>query len=111
MKSERGRYLVTALVLLLGVALIGAAAFVLWANDAAQPMPEALAALKTDEFVTFQNKNGWLVFAPVSQGDALGKPLDKGLIIYPGGKVDYRAYAPIARAIAEKGYLVVVPPM
>lgn len=47
----------------------------------------------------------WLVFQP---GDA---PPGVGLILYPGGLVDPRAYAPLARALAEAGYLVVVPPM
>jgi pimeloyl-ACP methyl ester carboxylesterase len=34
-----------------------------------------------------------------------------GLILYPGGRVDPRAYAPPARAIAAGGYLVVIVPM
>ena len=34
-----------------------------------------------------------------------------GLIFYPGGKVDARAYAPAAHAIAAQGYLVVITPM
>ena len=34
-----------------------------------------------------------------------------GLILYPGGRVDPRAYAPTARALAEEGYLVVIVPM
>jgi pimeloyl-ACP methyl ester carboxylesterase len=33
------------------------------------------------------------------------------LILYPGGRVDARAYAPAARAIAEAGYLVAIAPM
>ena len=32
-------------------------------------------------------------------------------ILYPGGHVDYRAYAPLARAVAEQGYQVFVPRM
>jgi dienelactone hydrolase len=34
-----------------------------------------------------------------------------GLILYPGGRVDLRSYAPTAREIAAQGYLVVVVPM
>jgi dienelactone hydrolase len=33
------------------------------------------------------------------------------LILYPGGHVDYRAYAPLARTVAEQGYQVFVPRM
>lgn len=34
-----------------------------------------------------------------------------GLILYPGGRVDARAYAPAARAIARHGFLVTIVPM
>lgn len=108
---NRKRFLLGVGIVLLALALLGAGAFVYWANDAAPPMPEALTALKSDEFVQFSDQNGWLVFRPVSQDDTLAKPLNTGFIFYPGGRVDYRAYAPLARAIAEQGYLVVVPPM
>lgn len=108
---NRKRILLGVGIVLLALTLLGAGAFVYWANDAAPPMPEALTALKSDEFVQFSDQNGWLVFRPASQGDTLAKPLNTGFILYPGGRVDYRAYAPLARAIAEQGYLVVVPPM
>jgi hypothetical protein len=39
---------------------------------------------------------GWLIFRPVGGERAVG------LILYPGGRVDSRAYAPPARAIAEE---------
>lgn len=88
---------------------LGAGAFLFWANDIYPPMPEALAALKSDEHVTFKQMNGWLVYYPVSQGDVFSSAVNTGFILYPGGKVDYRAYAPLAREIAARGYLVVVP--
>jgi pimeloyl-ACP methyl ester carboxylesterase len=47
----------------------------------------------------------WLIFQP-----AEGK-VTTGLIFYPGGRVDYRAYAPMAHALASQGYLVVIPRM
>ena len=31
-----------------------------------------------------------------------------GFLFYPGGRVDYRAYAPVLRKIAEQGYFVAV---
>lgn len=37
--------------------------------------------------------------------------LTRGIIFYPGGGVDAKAYAPIARGLAEKGYLVLIPSM
>jgi pimeloyl-ACP methyl ester carboxylesterase len=41
----------------------------------------------------------------------VGKAPAAGLVFYPGGKVDPRSYAPAARALALKGFLVVIPPM
>lgn len=77
--------------------------FVVWASDASAPAPEAMAALNSTDFVRVQNDH-WAVFTPIT-------PTTTGLIFYPGGKVDYRAYAPQARAIAEHGYVVVIVPM
>ena len=109
MKLTRRKILLSLLGILLVLIVLGIGVFVWYVSDYARPMPEALAVLKSDELVSFQEKNGWLVFQPVNQGDAFGRPLNTGLILYPGGKVDYRAYAPLAREIASHGYLVVVP--
>lgn len=95
------KWLGVGLILIL---FIVGAGFVFWANDSLQPMPEALAALQSDARVEVQTQP-WLVFKPVGQMPTTG------LIFYPGGKVDPRAYAPLARAIAMRGYLVVVVPM
>lgn len=46
-----------------------------------------------------------LVFQPKAN------PPTTGLILYPGARVDPRAYAPAARSIAALGYLVVIVPM
>jgi len=80
------------------------AGFVIWAGSAAAPMPEALAALQSDALVKVDT-DPWLVFRPVA-GDPAG-----GLVFYPGGRVDPQAYAPAARALAQRGYLVVIVPM
>lgn len=81
-----------------------AAAFVIWAITGPAPMPEALQALESNGLVMVETEP-WLVFQPV------GREPTTGLILYPGGRVDARAYAPAARAIAEEGYLVVIAPM
>ena len=75
--------------------------FVLWGSTPAKPMPEALTALQSDSQVTVTTGK-WLIFEPV------GVQPDTGFIVYPGGRVDYRAYAPQAHAIAAQGYLVVI---
>lgn len=90
--------------------LIGAVAgFLAWALMGPGPMPEALAALSSDDQVLVHTE-GWLVFEPAVQAPSSGAS-QTGLVFYPGGRVDPRAYAPAARAIAAEGYLVVVVPM
>jgi len=84
--------------------LVAVVAFVIWGSTPAAPMPEALAAVQSDGSVLVDTEP-WLVFQP-AEGQA-----STGLILYPGARVDPRAYAPVARAIAEKGYLVVIVPM
>ncbi|MPM98930.1 hypothetical protein SDC9_146120 [bioreactor metagenome] len=67
-------------------------------------MPEALAALKSDARVNVTTGD-WLVFKPAD-----GK-FNTGFIFYPGGRVDYRAYAPMAHQLAEQGFVVLIPRM
>ena len=89
-------------LIVLGLVLgLFTAGFVVWGETPAQPMPEALAALQSDPQVTVTSGQ-WLVFTP-----AKSQPTT-GFIIYPGGRVDYRAYAPAAHQIAAQGYLVVI---
>jgi pimeloyl-ACP methyl ester carboxylesterase len=84
--------------------LIAAAGLLYWNHSALGPMDEALAALESDDDVTVDAER-WLVF------DRPAGRHDTGFIIYPGGRVDPRSYAPVARAIAERGYLTVIVPM
>jgi pimeloyl-ACP methyl ester carboxylesterase len=92
------------LLWIFGLTATLAAGFTVWGLTPSQPMPEALTALQSDNQVIIQAAN-WLEFKPV-EGQ-----LDTGFIIYPGGHVDYRAYAPAAKGIAARGNLVVIVPM
>ena len=87
-----------------GPARSGGGSFCSWASAAATPMPEALIVLESGALVHIETAP-WLVFRPVDRDPTVG------LILYPGGRVDSRAYAPIARALAEEGHLVVIVPM
>lgn len=86
---------------LLGLAVIG---FLVWANTPLGPMPEALASLDSDPQVQVSGDD-WYAFKP-----AITQPTT-GFIFYPGGRVDPRSYAPAARDLAGRGYLVVIAPM
>jgi pimeloyl-ACP methyl ester carboxylesterase len=92
-------------IILLVVILAGGAGFVIWAENALGPQQIALDALKSGAGVTISQKNGYTVFQPDNQDSGTG------FIFYPGGRVDYRSYAPALRKIAEKGYLVVLVPV
>jgi hypothetical protein len=67
-------------------------------------MKQAINALQSDSNVTVI-RGQWLTFKPTTTN------YTAGLIIYPGGRVDYRSYAPLAHAIANEGYLTVIVPM
>jgi pimeloyl-ACP methyl ester carboxylesterase len=88
---------------LVAVSCAGALAFTVWASDAAQPQAAALAALTSDSEVEVR-LTPWITFFPA-------EPKSTGLILYPGGRVDPRAYAASARDLAEAGYLTVIVPM
>lgn len=75
--------------------------FVAWANDALPADNVALQALESNEQVIITNEDsGLITFQPANT------EFDTGFIFYPGGRVDYRAYAPVLSQVAERGYFV-----
>ena len=78
--------------------------FTLWVSDVHEAMAEAEISLESDTHIQVGTEP-WISFQP------RGKTATTGLILYPGGRVAPEAYAPPARAIADAGYLVVIPPM
>ena len=99
---KRSRLILVIIGVVLALLVIG---FVGYSRIAtAGPEQEALDALISDDFVEVQSDD-WYVFEPA------GPTPQTGLIFYPGGYVDPRAYAPAAREIAAAGYLVIIPTM
>jgi pimeloyl-ACP methyl ester carboxylesterase len=94
----------TIAALLAVILLVGTAVFLVWASNPLGPMPEAETALQSDDQLTV-DLDPWITFYPAETA------VDTGFILYPGGRVDAHSYAPPARAIAEEGYLVIIPPM
>jgi hypothetical protein len=92
-------------LVLAALALVGVAAFVTWGLTPLGPSDVALAALRSGGGVTVSQAAGGWVFAPTSV-----EPTN-GFVLYPGGHVDARSYAPLAREIAGRGYLVALPKM
>jgi predicted esterase len=100
-RPQKKRIGLLSLVLL--VALLGFLG-IRWATFARPPLPEAIAALESDDLVAVTARP-WLTFSPVSVTP------ETGFVFYPGGRIDPRGYAPLMKAIASDGVLVVVPEM
>ena len=100
MKRIKKKTLLLCALLLLGAVTLGVAVY---AGDYYRADEAALAALVSDEDVAMSAEKGRLIAAP--------EQVKAGLIFYPGGKVEYTAYAPLMRALAEEGILCIVPEM
>ncbi len=96
-KSSIFKRILVGLVLILFLVVAG---FVIWGSTPARPDAAALQALEPDESVTISEGQYWLQFSPANRTP------NTGLIFYPGGRVDYRAYSPLMREIANGGYSV-----
>ncbi len=92
------------LIITLSIISILIVAFVLWAVVPYTVMDEAVYALNSNDEVLVVNHED-IAFRPVD------KEYTKGLIIYPGTRVDSESYSPLAQRIAEEGYLVVLANM
>ncbi len=86
--------------------VIAVSGFVVWASITNPIMPQAEAALQTDANVTVSTQRtflgGYIAFEPQSNTP------QAGFILYPGGRVNPAAYAPLARALAEQGYMAAI---
>jgi hypothetical protein len=100
----RRRWWAWALVALGVVVLAAVLGFVIWAETPLGPMPEAVAAMKSDEHVTVV-QDDLIVFRPTETTPSIG------LVFYPGARIDPVSYAPPMRALAAQGFLVVIAPM
>lgn len=76
----------------------------LYLTNASEPMPEAMAAMKSDGKVEVTDTDS-IVFTPINT------KANTALIIYPGAKVKPEAYAPAARAFAEQGVKTIIVKM
>ena len=95
-----GRRFALGLLAVLAIALAAGA----WALAPIGPAAEAAPALMPDSQVAVTSGQ-WLTFTPVANAQPTG------FIFYPGARVDPRAYAPAASAIAAQGFTVVIVPM
>ncbi|MAT45676.1 MAG: alpha/beta hydrolase [Anaerolineaceae bacterium] len=82
------------------VLMVAVAGFLVWAANPASPEAAALAALESDSQVQVSYYDQGILFTPLEDQK------QTNLIFYPGGRVDYQAYAPTMHKIAAQGYPV-----
>ncbi len=78
------------------------AVFVTWSLVAFRSSPEANLATVSDAAVTVSRADGTWRFEPAVV------PSSPTLVFFPGALVDPRAYAPLARAVADDGHRVIL---
>lgn len=99
MKITRRRILLISTIVIIAAVL----GFTVWAYTPLGPSQKAVDSLLDSETVSItQGKN--IIFHP-------SEPMDTGIIIYQGGRVDPRSYSVLAHGLAEKGYTVFIPKM
>ncbi|HVJ26208.1 MAG TPA: alpha/beta hydrolase [Vicinamibacterales bacterium] len=76
--------------------------FVVWSVIAYRATSQAHDALKSDARVEVTDRSDYWAFAPRQES------ADVGLIFYAGALVDPAAYAPLAHAVADRGYPVLL---
>lgn len=89
-------WIMTVTVILAIVIFVG----VLYVNDYYKATEKAKEAIVTNETVDVVEEDGYFLF------DLADKDTNKGIIFYPGGKVEETAYAPLLSELAECGYEV-----
>ena len=102
--ARKRRRLWIILGALLAAILLVCVGFAAYVGDYYHADGTAVQAMASaDGIVTSKTDGDDLVFAPPNP--------KAGLIFYPGGKVEYTAYAPLMRACAERGILCVLVKM
>lgn len=107
MSSEKRKLSKTEkrVVIIMTIAVIAALSVFAWltyANDYYKATDAAKKAMLGNELVEVVEEKDYYIFTTNEEdSDA-----DKGIVFYPGGKVDEKAYAPMLLELAENGYEV-----
>ncbi len=96
----KGEKTVIRIMTIVAVVALGIFAWGLYANDYYRAEATAKKAMLGTKKIDVQEKEDYYVF---SQKD---EKSEKGIVFYPGGKVDEKAYAPMLVELAEEGYEV-----
>lgn len=97
-RKQRKKRIICGIILF--VVILGAAAF-LYCNDYYHATEEAFQSIHSSIVTVQEDKDSRIVFSPETD-------CNTGIIFYPGGKVQYEAYAPLMETLAERGILCVL---
>ena len=100
--KHKRKILVIATSTILALAII-AGACAAYLGDYYRADNEAIGVFLPQDTIWKENADGTIVFEP--------EAATKGLIFYPGGKVEHTAYIPLMQACAEEGILCVLVEM
>lgn len=98
-RTEKRVILIMIVVIVVALAIF---AWLIYANDYYKATDVAKKAMLGTENIEVTEEKDYYVFSANGEDtDA-----DKGIVFYPGGKVDEKAYAPMLLELAENGYEV-----
>ncbi len=100
-KYKLKKQIKTGIIVVVAILIIG---IINWISTSYKPGQLALDSLVSDDKVEVNIDNN-ITFTPKKT------EATKGFILYPGAKVDSRAYAPLCKKIAEQGYEVIIVDM
>lgn len=103
-QEPRRHRLRNVLLAIAGVFIVLIVVFLIFVGNYYHADETAQAALASSDVVAVEVSSDQLTFGNPATAKA-------GLILYPGAKVEASAYAPLASAIAQQGYLVVIEKM
>lgn len=101
--KKKNRILKILCIVLVCVLVVTGTVFGVYVHDYYHMDNTAKKALKSTDTVTVKEESDRTVFTP--------EKYDTGLVFYPGGKVEYQAYAPLMQEYAEHGILCVLVKM
>lgn len=91
-------------IVLLAVVIVGFLGFYIWSEQTYSATEKLTKTVNLEDDPLIEEKNDWLIFESANSNG-------KGLILYPGAKVEVEAYGYIGKSLSDKGYTVVIPKM
>lgn len=110
-KKHKHRLFAT-LILLASIIIIAIIVFFIYVSIYNHGTERAVSYLNDSTLTKVTDTNDYVTFQPkkyLDENKTNEKSNDnKGIIFYPGGKVEYKAYAPILRDVADSGVSVIL---